>query len=406
MRTLLVLVLSAACSGGDGVVLRADASPQPNGSCGSVRLTSYTAASGGWCEFDRTLDVLPASVRAGLTLAIAEPYNGGSRGGEPGEACGECWEIDSIADTRTVMVHDLCPIEGNPLCAGGHFHFDLSGEAADALHEGGLSEAFARRVPCPVEGNVALQISDRNEWGYLRFQVVNHRIPIRAIEYRPADGTAWLGATRSGGAWQVLDGADVFGADGPGGVFRLTSAQGEVVEMPNVLHYADGEGVFDLGGQMTDIAPEPGPACEYVPPGDVYVDGYGGIPEVVWMINPWGGAGASETTSGCRAGSCIRVGSLGSGRGFHIYRWQAFPVSTFATLSVWLRASSGGGEVSVSPSNDGERCAETLVTAGAEWQEVSIDVATACAGLTDLNALTVDARADMTLLLDDVRYVR
>ena len=42
----------------------------PTDTCGSVRLTSYTASNSGWCEFDRTASMFPDFVRAGLTVAI------------------------------------------------------------------------------------------------------------------------------------------------------------------------------------------------------------------------------------------------------------------------------------------------------------------------------------------------
>jgi hypothetical protein len=410
LPVLVVLVL-AACGddgganhhpGNDGSI-----APGIDEGCGSVRLTAYGASTGGWCEFDRTLSVLPASVRQGLTLAIAEPWNGSSYGGEPGESCGECWEISTISATQVVMVHDLCPIEGNPLCAGGHFHFDLASEAGDVLHGGGLDEAQARRVPCPVNGNVHVQINDRNEWGYLRLQLVNHRIPIRTAEYRSATGAEYRPVTRSGGAWHVLDDGETFAAAGPGGVFRLTSAQGEVVEAANVLGYDAAIGtVFDLGVQLTDQDPPAGGACEFVPP-PVYVDGYGGIPDVRWAINPWGEARAAETTEGCHAGSCIRVSPLPQWSGLHLYYRQAFPTSTFTALSLWLRSPSGAGEVSLAPSHDGARCTETRVPVGPEWSEVTVLLADVCAAAPELNGVTMDNPGDtMVLMLDDVRFVR
>jgi hypothetical protein len=384
--------------------------PGPSADCGSVRLTSYTAAPGGWCEYDRTQALLPSFVRDGLTLAIAEPYDGSSYGGEPGEACGECWEIDTITDTRIVMVHDLCPIEGNPLCAGGHFHFDLSTEAGEALHGGGLDEAQARRVPCPVDGNVFLQINDRNEWGYLRLAFLNHRIPIRSADYRSATGSAWLPVQRSGGAWHVLDDGETFAAGGPGGVFRLTSAQGEVLETPNVLAYELPIGsTFDLGAQLTDQAPNGGGACLFEPPAVVYGDGYGGIPEVRWAINPWGEGTASESTEGCvgGAGSCIQLAGLGQYSGFHIYYRQPFPTATFASLTLSLRAASGSGEVVVAPSLEGERCTETTVAVGAEWTEVTVALGSSCSNLANLNAVTVDnPGSPLTLLVDEVRFAK
>jgi len=381
-----------------------DTDTPPTDECGSVRLTQYTASAGGYCEFDRTLEVLSADVQAGMTLAIAEPWNGSSYGGDPGEACGECWEIDTINATRVVMVHDLCPIEGNPLCAGGHFHFDLASEAAEALQGGALDEGSTRRVPCPVEGNIFAQIIDRNEWGYVRLQFVNHRIPIRTAEFRAADGDAWFALARSGGAWHAVENGEMFAADGPGGVFRLTSAQGEVLESVNVLDYGTGIGsVFDLGVQLTDQDPPEGGSCEFVPPADVYVDGWGGIPEVRWEPNPWEGTSIEEIDSNCRAGSCLDVTPFEQWSGFHLYYRQPFPVSTFSSLSLWARAASGEGTIDVAPNGDGGQCAVTSVPVGTDWTQITIDVASVCAGYDTLNTVTVqNTGAAFELLLDDV----
>ena len=350
--------------------------------------------------------MLPADVQAGMTLAVSEPYNGSSYGGDPGEACGECWEIDTINGTRIVMVHDLCPIEGNPLCAGGHFHFDLASEAAAALGGGALDEGSTRRVPCPVSGNVFAQINDRNEWGYVRLQFVNQRIPIRTAEFRAADGADWFPLERSGGAWHVAESGEMFAEDGPGGVFRLTSAQGEVVEGANVLDYETGIGaVFDLGVQLTDRDPPEGEACEFVPPADVYVDAWGGIPEVLWAPNPWDGTAIAEVESGCRSGSCLRIDPLPQWSGFHLYYRQAFPTSTFATLSLWARAAAGAGTIDVAPNGDDGQCTVTSVAVGTDWTQITIDVASTCAGYGTLNTVTIQNTGDaFELLLDDVRW--
>jgi len=382
--------------------------PAPGGgpACGEVRLTHYTAGAVGWCEFHRTLSVLPASVRSGMTFAIAEPWNGGSYGGVAGEACGECWELDTISGTQVVMVHDLCPIEGNPLCAGGFFHFDLASEAAAALGSQGLDEGSARRVACPVTGNAYLEILDRNDW-YLRFQVVNQRVPVRQVDYRAATGGAWRPVTRSGGAWDIPTGSnDVLGPGAPGGVFRITSAQGQILEMPNALGYGVAKGsTFDLGAQLSDLAPGTGPACVFTPPAAVYVDGYGGIDQVRWQMDAWGNASASETTSGCASGSCIRV-QLAPWDGFHIYYRQAFATSTFSTLSLKVKAASGSGTVSVSAGLDGATCSQTSVTPGKDWSAVDIDLASTCAGVASIDQVTVQATSGsgMALLLDDVRF--
>jgi len=406
MRASLGFALAfAACSGGSAGDEVPDAAASPTTTCGSVRWISYTASSSGWCEFDRTAPMLPDSVRAGLTLAIAEPWAGSSYDGVFGEACGECWEITSLTDTRVVMVHDLCPIQGNPVCNGSHFHFDLSTETAAALHTPGIGEASTRRVPCPVTGNSYLQILDRNQWGYLRFQVTNHRVPVRTVEFRTADGTTYYPATRSGGAWDVRTSGDMFTDTGPGGVFRMTSAQGETVDMPNTLGYDVGKGAFfDLGAQFTDLENASTLSCTFTVPPDIYVNGYGGIERVQWTMNPWSSANPSETTNGCQEGSCLRVAGLASGAGFHIYYPQSFAPTTFRTLRMALRAESGAGKVSVTLNGDSGGCAENPVDLTTDWAETSIDLATACSGVASVSMFTVYVSEPLVLMLDNLRF--
>lgn len=377
----------------------------PSDSCGSVRLTSYTASNGGWCEFDRSAPMLPDFVRQGLTLAIAEPWNGSSYGGTSGEACGECWELSSIDATRIVMVHDLCPIEGNPVCNGSHFHFDVSTETRDALNLAGLDEGSTRRVPCPVSGNAHLQLLDRNEWGYVRFQVLNHRIPVRAIEYRAADGDTYFSAERSGGAWAVGDMAEMFASGGPGGRFRLTSAQGEILEMPNSLTYDVARGsFFDLGAQFTDQKQSAGGECKFLPPKDVYVDGYGGIEDVRWVINPWSSASPAETNEGCVSGTCLRVSGMQSGSGFHVYYRQSFNPTIFETLRFDARTVAGTGRLSVTLTGDETPCQATELDLTETWRETRVQLVTACSASGPINSVTIYGDSPLTLLLDNLRF--
>jgi hypothetical protein len=398
----LVLVLAGCGDSSSSSV--PDAAPQPADQCGSVRYTWYTAAKGGWCEYDRTAPVLPESVRAGLTLAIAEPWAGSSYAGVFGEACGECWEIASLTEKRIIMVHDLCPIEGNPVCNGSHFHVDLSGESKTALAVDGIGEASARRVPCPVTGNIHLQILDRNQWGYLRFQVINHRIPIRTVEFRAADDGIYYPAERSGGAWHVLDHGEPFEAAGVGGVFRLTSAQGQVLETPNVLGYSvTTDSFFDTGAQLTDQTPAAGPACTFTAPPDIYVDGYGGIERVRWTMNPWGSASPRESSDGCQAGRCLRVSGLSSGAGLHIYYPAAFAPRTFRNLRLFARAESGSGVIVVKMQGEGYACAETKVDITSAWAESVIDLAAACAGDGTVSMFTLQSSTATVVWLDGIR---
>jgi expansin (peptidoglycan-binding protein) len=400
----LVVLVFAACGSANKGGYSGPIATAPTDTCGSLRMTSYSAGTSGWCEFDRTLSVLPDFVRAGLTTAVAEPWNGGSYGGVAGESCGECWEVATLGITRTIMVHDLCPIEGNPICAGDHFHFDLSSESAQALDVNGINEGSARRVPCPVSGNMYLQLLDRNQWGYVRFQVVNHRIPVRNLEFRAAGGGTWFPARRSGGAWDIPDNGDSFASDGAGGVFRLTSAQGEILETPNTLTYASAMGsVFELGAQFSDQAAPGGAVCAFEPP-PVYINAYGGIANVKWQMNPWGNAKASEITGSCKGGSCIRVQGLEGASGFHIYYPHTFASTSWKSLTLSVRAEKGTGKLQVAASNDGTTCTMTAVDVSEGFVSVTLDLAATCASLSALNAVTVYGDSALTALFDDVAF--
>lgn len=414
MRWVALGLLLVGCapggSGSDGTSddVVGETAPGVGGECGSVRMTWYTSSDRRWCGFDRTHPVLPDFVRAGMTVAIAEPYNGSSYGGDPGEACGECWELDTTFATQIVMVHDLCPVEGNPICAGSHFHFDVSSEVAGAVDGGGwLGEGAVRRVPCPVTGNIRVYVTARNQWGYMQIAFFNHRHPIRLVEYRASDGDAWMPMERCLARWCLDGDMETFSDDGPGGVFRLTSATGEVVEGTEVLTTSVGEGEdFDTGIQFTAVDPVPGP-CTFTPPGDVYDDGWGGIDGVRWDPNTWGDTTLSETADGCAggSGSCLLLRRF-EGSGLHLTYRHVFPVETFSTLSLSLRAASGGGSVEVAPRSEDSRCAgPTTVDVTASWGFVDIDVAASCPDTEWIHGLTISHPSSaMDLVVDDVLF--
>ncbi|UJR87133.1 hypothetical protein [Sandaracinus amylolyticus] len=387
----------------------------PSESCGSVRLTTYeTAGEGGWCEYPTNLPMLPAFVREGFHAAIAEPWNGGSYDGDPGEGCGECWEIDSVNDTRVVMITNLCPVEGNPLCAGAHFHLDVAPAVSSALRAGFLDEGQARRVPCPVTGSVHLYVNDENVT-YMRVAFVNHRVPIRTAEFRGiGDGVTepneWTPLRRSAGGWEVIGEGRQVDRGGQGVQFRITSAQGEVLVSETIVPgHPERRSTWDLGVQFEDRMPPMGGSCDFVPPGDVYVDGWGGIDQVRWLIDPWGeaeGGFFGETMNGCESGSCVEVARFAPSSGFHMRYGQAFPRETFSRIEARVRTRSGNARIGVAPSHEGTRCLRQVFDVGEEWSEVSIDLA-GCDQPT-LSAITMDSEGSPTfaLLIDDVRYVR
>ena len=375
--------------------------------CSSVRMTQYGASERGWCGFDRTHPVLPEFVREGMTVAIAEPYNGSTYGGEPGEACGECFEVSTTFATTLVMVHDLCPIEGNPICAGSYFHFDVSNETAEALGGGWLGEAALRRVPCAVTDNIYIYITARNEYGYLQLSFFNHRFPIRKVEYSALDSDVWQPMERCLARWCLDNDTATFSDDGPGGVFRLTSAAGETIESTNVLTYSVPEGAdFDTGIQFEAVTPATG-TCEFTPPGDVYDDEWGGIDGVTWEPNTWGETTLSEIENNCAndSGSCLLLDNF-EGSGLHITYRHVFPVDTFETLSLAMRTVSGAGVVQVAPRTEDARCSvSTFADVAETWSSVTIDLAESCPDTDDIHGLTISLPSGaLDVVVDEIFF--
>jgi hypothetical protein len=382
------------------------AEPPAPGECSSVRMTQYTSSDVRWCGFDRNHASLPQFVRDGMTVAIAEPFNGSSYGGDPGEACGECWEIDTLGGTQLVMVHDLCPVEGNPICAGSHFHFDVSQETAAALGDEWLGEGAVRQVPCPVTGNIQVRVASRNEWGYVQLAFFNHRLPIRSVEFRAGDGDTWQPLERCLARW--CGDFDAFGVDGPGAVFRLTSADPgvEPVETDLFPYSVGDDAVFDTGAQFADRETAGG-ACVFRPPGDVYDEGFGGIDSVRWESNTWGSTTLSEVGDGCAedSASCLLLTDFADS-GLHLTYRSPFPVDTFTTLSLALRIDSGTGTVNVAPRTAEGRCTTTTdVEVGTDWVTAEIDIAASCPDATEVQGLTVSwPSGPMNLMLDEIVF--
>lgn len=382
----------------------------PGGSCREVRLTSYDAGRGGLCEYVDAFDVMPDFVRDNMTLAIAEPFAGGSEGGEFGEACGECWEISTVTATQIVMVTNLCPAnEDNPVCQGPETHFDLSREAGEAVGHEGITIAQARPVPCPVTGNVHAVVRARNDF-FIRLVFANLRFPIRTAEVR-VDGTdAWQPLRRDRGAWALNDANAAIGPDAPGVSFRLTSPKGDVAEGSNVLPYSLAEGqTFDIGAQFDERSVEGG-TCVYVPDGTVYSDTFGGSDPVLWESRAYGGAEVNETEDGCAEGErCLRVTNYARFAGAVFRNNDAVPRELYTSLNLMLRAPGGAGTVDIEVGQEGGEggatCEAQEVVLDDSWTPVEIDLSTRCPGVPTLNRIVlINQTEPFEMLIDDVRF--
>jgi hypothetical protein len=162
----------------------------------------------------------------------------------------------------------------------------------------------------------------------------------------------------------------------------------------------------DLGLQLDDQDDPPTGQCLFVPDGRVYGDAWGGIDQLWWTPLEWDGAKVSEVSDGCHAGSsCLRA-TIDPWSGFHLYLRQAFPADTFASLRLWVRGEAGT-QLHVAPSHEGERCTEQRVDVSDTWQQLTFDLATACAGFELLTSVTVqNVSARATVWLDEIEYVQ
>ena len=259
-----------------------------------------------------------------------------------------------------------------------------------------------------MTGNGHAEILDWNQWGFVRLQFGNHRIPIRgaALRYGSEPADTWHALSRSGGAWAISGapaadpGASIF--------FRITSAQGETVEATrSVPLLDDSTDHYDLGMQLTDQGTSPVGACEFLPPAAVYADAWGGIEQVRWMPNPWGSTEVVEAGAGCHDGSasCLRIPNMAQWSGMHVYYRQEFPPAFYTTISFWTRAEDGPMSFLFSLSGGDGACEETEVAVGTDWTRHTIDLAAVCPLISTINTLTwQNTGAQAPFLLDDVLF--
>ena len=110
--------------------------------------------------------------KPGYTAAVSENLFGSLALGKDSPVCGTCWRLDAEVDssdrilnkTIVVMVNNICPAQGNPLCSQPTLHdknewgaavdFNLcsdSGAADELFGRGtgvGLAVGKATRVDC------------------------------------------------------------------------------------------------------------------------------------------------------------------------------------------------------------------------------------------------------------------
>jgi hypothetical protein len=107
----------------------------------------------------------PSQYSNPYTAALSQAQFGVGPGQGAGPACGTCYQLTIQTDlngnavaqnTITVVINNLCPINGNPICNvpnqyGGQIHFDLcsdSGAAAAFFTSSQAGIGVAQQVSC------------------------------------------------------------------------------------------------------------------------------------------------------------------------------------------------------------------------------------------------------------------
>jgi hypothetical protein len=163
---------------------------------------------------------------------------------------------------------------------------------------------------------------------------------------------------------------------------------------------------FDTKAQFA-VTPLQGGTCEFIPPGNVYDEGWGGIDGVRWEPNTWGSTSLSEIRVDCAdaSDSCLLLSGFANS-GLHVTYRHPFPTRTFATLSLQLRTTSGTGTVEIAPRSEDARCTNPkLVELTNQFARVQLDIATSCTGTDAIVGFTISRSTQITeLVLDEIRF--
>jgi expansin (peptidoglycan-binding protein) len=141
-------------------------------------------------------------------------------------ACGACVRVEGPMGSVDVRIVDRCPE-----CPQGDI--DLSPEAFAFI-----ADLSAGRVPiswqyieCPLTGSVVFHFKDGSNQWWTAVQMRNHRHPVAALAY-DAGGGSFVDVPRLDYNYFVAE-----TGMGPGPyTFRVTSAQGDVIEDPGIAH--------------------------------------------------------------------------------------------------------------------------------------------------------------------------
>lgn len=158
--------------------------------CDNGRITFYTYNNNGMCGFGA---IGGPTLPYNYIVAPNEAFYG------DGSKCGVCYELTGPNGTVIVQVADMCPVQGNSLCAGDIDHFDLGPNSATfgqvANPSWGQTIITKRQVACPVTGNVGVRTKEGVSAYWMALLVFNHRVGVSMVQIKDGSGV-WRNMTR------------------------------------------------------------------------------------------------------------------------------------------------------------------------------------------------------------------
>jgi len=149
--------------------------PEQISQCGNGKATYYDVIGEGNCGFG---DIASSVDTAAAETIIYDNSN----------ACGICYEVFGEKGSKIVMIADRCP-GCEVVTETGRIHLDLDRRVfpfIDDISKGRVDTSI-RMVPCQVDGNVKLNITETNN-NYFNAFPINYKIGVKALEISINDG--------------------------------------------------------------------------------------------------------------------------------------------------------------------------------------------------------------------------
>ncbi|EGG20430.1 expansin-like protein [Cavenderia fasciculata] len=187
LSVLLLFVLTIISAGVFAQTCPYDQTPRL---ASATHYSSYTL--GGGCSFGTPWS--STGPHTAYIAALSEVwYNNGTH-------CGNCLEVSNGNKSVTVIIQDMCPIEGNPICKND-YHLDLSPEAFAVLgnvNDGVLYNLTWREVTCDniYPETVQVQITKGSSLTWASLLVFGYKIGIKQVQIQLANSTTFTSTTR------------------------------------------------------------------------------------------------------------------------------------------------------------------------------------------------------------------